>query len=203
MTRVLGQSPSGNDSIFPNLVSFDMSLDFKQNYFELFSLPTQFPLDKQQLAHNFRALQAQYHPDRFAQASDQERRVAVQTTGYINEANEALKSPRLRAHYLLELQNVVFKQCDTTHDMPFLMQLMEQREALEAAEQSNDPLEVMDQLAKKVKQDKQLLESSFQLSLQTGNLVDAKEKVLKMKFYERLDNEVRRLQEKLEDEMFA
>ncbi len=184
-------------------MSLIMSLEFKQNYFELFSLPIQFPLDKKLLAHNFRELQRQYHPDRFANGNDQERRIAVQTTGYINEANEALKSARLRAFYLLELQDVDFELCETTHDMSFLMDQMETREALEDAAQASDPLDQVDKIGLRVKQNKQHLEDDFQHNLQAGNLTKAKEAVLKMRFYERLNDEVKHLQEKLEDEMFA
>ena len=181
-----------------------MSLNFTQNYFDLFSIPVQFPLDKSLLARNFRQLQAKYHPDRFVNANDQERRIAVQSTGYINEANEALKSPRLRAQYLLEIQNIDFELCETTHDMPFLMAQMETREALEAAaEANNDALDQVDNIGKQVKQDTQALEECFQQHLQTDDLEQAKEAVLKMRFYERLSEEVKRLQEKLEDEMFA
>ena len=180
-----------------------MSSKFKQNYFELFSLPIQFPLDKQLLAHNFRELQRQYHPDRFANSSDQERRIAIQTTGYINEANETLKSARLRALYLLELQGVDFELCETTHDMNFLMDQMETREALEEAAQANDPLDQVDKISQRIKQNKQYLEDDFQHNLEAGNLAEAKEAVLKMRFYERLDDEAKHLQEKLEDEMFT
>ncbi|MCK5916866.1 MAG: Fe-S protein assembly co-chaperone HscB [Cocleimonas sp.] len=180
-----------------------MSLNFTQNYFELFSLSAQFSLDRSLLARNFRELQAKYHPDRFVNESDQERRVAVQTTGYINEANEALKSPRLRAQYLLELKDVDFELCDSTHDMPFLMAQMETREALEAAIEANDALDQVDKIGQQVKQDKQALEDNFQQNLEADQLELAKDAVLKMKFYERLSDEVKRLQEKLEDEMFA
>ena len=71
-------------------------LDFNQSYFKLFGLTEQFTLDTSTLASAFRKLQAQYHPDRFVNADDQERRLAVQSTGFINEAHEELKSPRLR-----------------------------------------------------------------------------------------------------------
>ena len=181
-----------------------MSLDVKKNFFELFSLPVQFPLDTQQLAANFRALQSEYHPDRFANGSDQERRVAVQSTGYINEANETLKSPRLRARYLLELHHVDFDdERDTTSDMKFLMAQMEKREALEEAAQAVDALDAVDKIASQVSKDRKMLEDNYQRSLSAMNLADAKEAVLKMKFYERLASEVKSLQEKLEDEMFA
>jgi molecular chaperone HscB len=180
-----------------------MSLDFSQNYFDLFSLPVQFVVDKPLLACNFRRLQSHYHPDRFVTGTDQERRVAVQSTGYINEANEALKSPRLRAQYLLGLQAIEFGESDTTRDMPFLMGHMETREALELASEASDALDQVDHIGLQVIQDTKALEDSFQQYWQTGNLGKAKEAVLKMKFYERLNDEVKRLQEKLEDEMFA
>jgi molecular chaperone HscB len=179
-----------------------MPLNFTQNYFELFSLPVQFALDKVLLADSFRDLQRQYHPDRFVNESDQQRRLAVQSTGYINEANETLKSPRLRAKYLLVLQHIDFSETDTTQDMPFLMHQMEIRERLELAAVASD-LDQVDSIEIQIKQDQQSLEAHFLQHLQADQLKKAKEAVLKMKFYERLADEVKRLQEKLEDEMFA
>ncbi|HIP94871.1 MAG TPA: Fe-S protein assembly co-chaperone HscB, partial [Leucothrix sp.] len=70
-------------------------LDFKQSYFDLFGLPVHFQIDDSQLSASFRALQKKYHPDKFVNASDQERRLAVQSTGFINEAYETLLSSRL------------------------------------------------------------------------------------------------------------
>lgn len=180
-----------------------MSLDFSQHYFDLLSLPVQFLLDKPLLAGNFRALQRQYHPDRFVIATDQERRVAVQSTAYINEANETLKSPRLRAQYLLSLQAIEFGESDIIRDMPFLIVHMETREALELASQAPDALDQVDVIGLRVTHDTQALEACFQQHWQTGDLEKAKEAILKMKFYERLNDEVKHLQEKLEDDMFA
>ncbi|MCK5896177.1 MAG: Fe-S protein assembly co-chaperone HscB [Cocleimonas sp.] len=180
-----------------------IALDFTQSYFELFSLPATFVIDTSLLASNFRALQRQYHPDRFVNASDQERRVAIQSTGYINEANETLKSSRLRAHYLLEQHNINVGDADTTHDMHFLMEQMETREALEAAMQADNALDQVDHIGQQVKQAKRTLDVVFQQALEAENFIEAKEAVLKMRFYERLTDEVKRLQEILEDELFA
>ncbi|MCL4110446.1 UNVERIFIED_CONTAM: hypothetical protein GTU68_022328 [Idotea baltica] len=182
-------------------------LDFNQSYFKLFGLTEQFALDTSKLATAFRELQAKYHPDRFVNADDQERRVAVQSTGFINEANEALKSPRLRARYLLTLKGVEFDdEIDTTSDGMFLMQQMEMREALEEANgSSDDPEEALDaveKVAKEVKSLSQSLQNEFETAFDNNDLVAAKEAVLKMKFFERLSNEVKTLSEKLEDSMF-
>jgi len=182
-------------------------LDFNQSYFKLFGLSEQFALDTSTLATAFRELQAEYHPDRFVNADDQERRVAVQSTGFINEAHEALKSPRLRARYLLILKGIEFDdEIDTTSDVLFLMQQMEMREALEDAQNSSDDteeaLDAVEVVAKEVRALTQSLHDNFEESYDTQDFGAAKEAVLKMKFFERLSNEVKALTEKLEDEMF-
>ncbi len=178
-------------------------LDFKKNYFELFGLPEQFDLDEIQLANAFRELQAQYHPDRFINANDQERRAALQSTGYINEAHETLLSSRLRARYLLSLNGVDFDdEIDTTHDGAFLMHQMEIREALEDVRNAKDPLARIDDIAQEISGEADALKDDFIEKMEQGKLDDAKEAVLKMKFFERLCQESKRLTEKLEDELF-
>ena len=143
----------------------------------------------------------------FVSGDDQERRVALQSTGFINEAHEALKSPRLRSRYLLTLKGVEFDdEIDTTSDGMFLMQQMEMREALEDAQNaSDDPekaLDAVEKVAKEVKILSQSLQNEFETAFEGENLVEAKQAVLKMKFFERLSNEVKTLSEKLEDDMF-
>jgi len=178
-------------------------LDFKQSYFALFGLPEDFKVDNAKLASAFRKLQAIYHPDKFINADDKERLVAVQTTGLINEANETLKSSRLRARYLLTLKGVEFDdEVDTTSDGAFLMHQMEMREALEDAENANDPLARLDDVAQEISDQADALKDEFEEQVEAGNLVAAKEAVLKMKFFERLCQESKSLTEKLEDELF-
>lgn len=178
-------------------------LDFKKNYFELFGLPQEFDIDTSELASSFRKLQAKYHPDRFVSADDSERRIAVQTTGFINEANETLISSRLRARYLLTLSGVDFDdEIDTTSDGVFLMHQMEMREALEEVSSAKDPLARVDDMAQEISGEADALKENFAAHLEAGMLEEAKEEVLKMKFYERLCQESKTLTEKLEDELF-
>jgi len=178
-------------------------LDFKQSYFKLFGLPEEFELDFKKLDSNFRELQAKYHPDRFMNADDKERRIAVQTTGFINEAYETLKSSRLRARYLLKLKGIDFDdEIDTTSDGAFLMHQMEIREALEDVSNAQDPLARIDDLAQEISGEADALKDDFVDQLEAGNLDAAKEAVLKMKFFERLCQESKNITEKLEDDLF-
>ena len=110
-----------------------------QNHFELFQLPQQFALDATGLDAAFREVQSKVHPDKFVQASDAEKRVAMQWSTRANEAYQTLKKPLKRARYLCELQGVDL-QTESNTSMPaaFLMQQIEWREAFDDARMAKD-----------------------------------------------------------------
>jgi len=110
-----------------------------QNHFELFHLPQRFAIDLSALDKAYHEVQNQVHPDKFAHASDTEKRVAMQWATRANEAYKTLKSPFRRAAYLCEL-NGVDLQIESNTAMPgaFLMQQMEWREALDEAKAAKD-----------------------------------------------------------------
>jgi molecular chaperone HscB len=97
-----------------------------QNHFELFHLEPQFGLDLSKLDAAYREVQSKVHPDKFVQASDAEKRVAMQWSTRANEAYQTLKKPLKRATYLCELHGVDL-QAESNTSMPaaFLMQQME------------------------------------------------------------------------------
>ena len=110
-----------------------------KNYFELFDLSSQFDIDHKKLETNFRQIQSASHPDRFVTASNTEKLQSMQTATLANEAYLTLKSPALRAAYLLALQDINATS-ETNTKMPhvFLMQQMEWREAMENAKLSKN-----------------------------------------------------------------
>jgi molecular chaperone HscB len=113
--------------------------DFKKNYFELLSLEASFEIDVVLLRDRMRALQMRFHPDRFVNASPQERRLSVQYAALINEAFDVLRSPVSRAAYLLQLKSIdVEFEKNVVFDPEFLMQQMQWREALEKARAKGD-----------------------------------------------------------------
>lgn len=110
-----------------------------QDHFALFHLPQRFALDQKALEQAFHQVQGQAHPDRFAHASDAEKRVAMQWATRANEAYQTLKSPLRRARYLCELNGVDLQTESNTAMAPaFLMQQMEWRETLDDARAGKD-----------------------------------------------------------------
>ena len=112
-----------------------------KNYFELFGLPVSFEVDISSLRERYRDLQRSAHPDRFANASDRERRLSMQQASLINEAHRALKDPLQRARYLLSLHGIdINDESNTVMDGMFLMEQMELREELDAISGKGEPL---------------------------------------------------------------
>ena len=100
--------------------------------FELFGLPTAFALDRAQLDLQWKSLQREAHPDRFASEGAAAQRIAMQWSVRINEAYNRLKDPLKRAAYLCELNGAAVNAENNTSMPPaFLMQQMEWREVLD------------------------------------------------------------------------
>ena len=170
-----------------------------QSHFDLFGLPPAFALDKEALEKAYREIQSQVHPDRFAHAGDAERRASLQWTTRVNEAYRILKDPVQRAKHILELHGVDV-EFETNTQMPtdFLLQQLELREELEAAQQKKDA-SLLDALKKSLEGQKQLLESEI------GNAIDQKKNyagaagpVRKLMFLDRLDSEIDSAYEEIE-----
>jgi molecular chaperone HscB len=108
-----------------------MTPEFSRNHFELLGLPVAFAVDAEALDRAYRELQGRVHPDRFAAASEAERRVAMQWATKANEAYRTLRNPVDRARYLLSLKGFDTEEESNTSMPPdFLMQQMEWRESV-------------------------------------------------------------------------
>ena len=175
-------------------------MDSGRNHFELFGLPVAFEVDTARLAETYRELQRALHPDRFANASDRERRLSVQQAAQVNEAYQILRSPLRRARYLLELRGVEFDDEKQTHlDPEFLMTQMELREALAAVRNEADPFTALNRILADLDSERQRLEAELARQLEAGDDEAARQLVQKLQFFERLQQEAEEIEESLLD----
>ncbi len=158
------------------------------SHFELFGLAPAYALDDARLDAAYRDIQAQVHPDRYAQAGDAERRASMQMTTRVNEAYRTLKSPVQRARYLLALNGVdVAFETDTSMPEDFLLQQMELRERLEDAKDAV----ALDALSLHLNEESRQLEKQIAQRIDSvRDFAGAKPLVRKLMFLERLGEEI-------------
>jgi molecular chaperone HscB len=169
-----------------------------QNHFDLFHLPQYFAIDMAALDRAYHDVQSQVHPDRFVNAADAEKRVAMQWATRANEAYQTLKSPFKRAAYLCEL-NGVDLQIESNTAMPreFLMQQMEWREALEDAKAAKD-IAALDTLEAELRAARKAEVSQIGTLLDAKDFAQAAQGVRQLMFLEKFGEEISRIAEALE-----
>lgn len=173
------------------------------NYYQLFGLEAKFNLDLTELSATYQALQKTVHPDRFAHSSSQQQLLAVQKSAEINDAFQTLKQPILRGEYLLKLRGTELPlEQESFGDVSFLMEQMELREMLGDIAHASDidaaifsAQETLDVQAQHLWQQ---VERFLAINSQADN-VSAGELIRKLKFYQKLQIELDRIEEDLLD----
>jgi len=171
-----------------------------KNHFELFDLPASFEVEQETLALRYRDLQRAVHPDRFANASEQEKRLSVQQAAQINEAFQVLRQPLSRARYLLQLNGVPLDDTDTQMEPAFLMEQMELREDLAEVRGAEEPFAALSRVRDTVESKEREIIEALQQAFADGGpeaLEHARQLVRKMQFMQRLLGEVDELEETL------
>ena len=119
--------------------------------FETLGISTAFDLDLSHVEKRYRELQRVLHPDRHLGGSPAERRMALGKAVEVNEAWRLVRDPIRRAEALLRRHGVHLEEGkEPKADPEFLMEMMEQREALSEAKISGDPA-VVEKLAKAIR----------------------------------------------------
>lgn len=175
-----------------------MAIDISQNYFVQFALPEKFEIDVQALSESFRKLQQVVHPDKFAMAGDQERRIAMQQASYLNQAYQTLKDPLQRARYLLRLRFGESPETETLHDLEFLEQQMHLREILSDAKESEN-IEGLSELSATIENEINVLRQQINTCFeQTGEQEKTIAKFIdRWQFLEKLSEEVQQAEERI------
>lgn len=173
----------------------------EQDYFALFGLAPGYELDLSQLTERYRTLQRAAHPDHYAAGSDRERLLAVQRAALINQAFETLSSPIRRAHYLLARAGRVPPGDHVTlKDPVFLMEQMELREELDDIRHEADPMDALSRFGQRVQQALDATVTEIAVHFRNGDedaLAEVENAAGKLQFFEKLQDEVTRLEDKI------
>lgn len=171
-------------------------MSLTQNHFQLFNLPESFAVDTAKLSEVFRELQRSVHPDKFANSSEQERRLAMQHATQINEAYQTLKHPLKRGQYLLSLKGVEM-DAQQAHNMDqmFLFEQMELREKLENIPKQADPIGALGQFMDRIEQGIKKFTQQLSQQFQQADYPACQDSIRKLQFFYKLQEEALNLEE--------
>lgn len=173
------------------------------NYFELFEIPQRFDVDIAELSNRYRELQKTVHPDKFANAGEQQKLLAISKTAQVNDGYQTLKDPIRRAEHMLLLRGVdIDNESTTMKDSGFLMQQLEWREALAELRDSDDIDADIAALEAEFTQYRQQLLDNLSKQLvdtQASSAMLAADQVRKLKFMAKLQDELTRIQDAMYD----
>jgi molecular chaperone HscB len=107
--------------------------------FEMLGVERRFDLDLAVLSRTHRELSRALHPDRYAAAGRSERRAALERAASVNEAWRVVRDPVRRAEALFALAGLAVGDGREPKASPaFLMEVLEEREALAEARAKRD-----------------------------------------------------------------
>lgn len=177
-------------------------MDLTQNYFEIFGLPVSFAVEQSLLKQQYRDLQIRFHPDKFANNSSHEQRLAEQFSALINTAYQTLSSPLMTAEYLLQLSgHTVDNENLTINDGSFLFKQMQWREALAEMDLSQvaKAESSIAELQQAVVDEREQLKGRFVDHFSSDRISDCIQIIAKWHFVEKMQLEIERLEDKLFD----
>lgn len=177
-----------------------MLVDFSSSHFELFDLPIGFIIDEASLVERFQTLQRELHPDRYAAATDAEKRWSIQAASLVNDAYQTLSNPLNRATYLLGVNGIsIDEETDTQMDPMFLMQQMELREAIGDAPDASDPFAALDSVRDELNAGIKACMERFKDAAKNEDWASARGVVREWQFFEKLKREVKTLEARLDN----
>lgn len=171
------------------------------DYFTLFGLPVRYLIDGNQLTTRYQELQRQFHPDRFATQPERERLASIQQAATINDAYQTLKHPLKRAEYMLSLQGFdLGNEQHTMRDTAFLMEQLELREELDAIERKLNVEALLAEFSHRLAQMTQVRTQQMVEQLDEQQWSQAADTVRKLRFLDKLQQQVEQLEDRLFDD---
>jgi molecular chaperone HscB len=142
------------------------------NHFELYEISPDVIIDVAAITTKYYQLSKQYHPDRVGASAD-----VLQLSEQVNEAYQIFKNPEALLKYYLEVNEIIIP--GEVYNLPpaFLMDMMEQNEAITEAKQAGENLETY-KLEAEVQYTQKLS------ALQNAIIAHSDIKIIKQQYYE-------------------
>jgi len=181
-----------------------------ENYFDLLGMTQSFDIDIQQLKSNNLQLQKTLHPDRNLHETTAQKMLAANKLAEVNQAFRTLHSAYDRGEYLLSLLGLTAAdETLTVKDPTLLIEQMELREELSEIRELDDPEQTLESFSKRVKQiitvQQQQISKLFndiELTLNEADKIQLQiisEALVKLRFQQKLQQEIIRFEEQLDD----
>ena len=100
------------------------------NYFEIFGLPIQLKVDKNELPKKYFELSRKFHPDFYANTTPSEQHQALEITANLNKAFKTFQNPDETIKYVLQLKGLLEEEEKYQLPPDFLMEVLEINEQL-------------------------------------------------------------------------
>ena len=168
----------------------------KKNFFEIFGLPVSINIDLVRLEKSYTSLQKEFHPDKFSNSSDHEKRLALQISSYLNDGYSVLKNIITRIEYILRIENKEPDENKTLQDSNFLIEQLELNEVIESLEHDNKNNSEIDVIKKNIVEKMDILIKSIEQGYSKSNYESVWVNLSKYKFYNNHLHQIEGLQSK-------
>nr|CAB3454956.1 unnamed protein product [Digitaria exilis] len=151
------------------------------DYFQIFGLNKEYNIKDNNLEGRYKEWQKKLHPDLVHSKSEKERGYAAEQSALVIDAYRTLSNPLSRALYLLKLEGIHVDEEKTINDPKLLMEMMEIREAVNDASDS----QTLEKIQSQVKEKLETWSHSFQEAFEKKDFDRAIEATQRMRYYER------------------
>ncbi|KAI5695018.1 hypothetical protein M8J75_009597 [Diaphorina citri] len=181
-------------SLFCQHCSSVQKPDPQNNYYNVFDMKMQYLINNADLSKKFKHLQSQLHPDKFSNKNQEEQAISETYSSYLNKAYSILQNPLKRGLYLLSLQNISIEEDSKGTDQKLLMEILMLNEELDEASSEED----LENLQKSIRATIEELTKKVNVSFEQKDYNEAKELLIRMKYFTTLDTKIREKKNQLE-----
>ncbi|XP_009626384.1 iron-sulfur cluster co-chaperone protein HscB homolog isoform X1 [Nicotiana tabacum] len=161
-------------------------VDQSVDYFHIFGLEKKYGIEGENLERKYKDWQRKLHPDLVHTKSEKEKEYAAEQSARVINAYRTLTDPLSRAIYILKLEGVHVDEEERIDDLELLAEIMELRETVEEAANSQALKQIQGEIQGKFEQSS----ISFANALQHRKYEEAVAATQRMTYYKRANEEI-------------